>query len=577
MKKIIILIIGLITIAFASSYLSIEVQAATTYNVTFQSMFDDANPGTADSLGAQAYATTINLETNVNGAVSPSGDYVFAFFVLNGVVRNDLPINHSFVINGTLDIIAVYSKAGENAVLFMDSNAKLIGVDYVPDNGNADDSTLTLPDKPGFVVSASAKWSGSTNNITDDTVLILQYDKSTAATFYLTVTDGTGAGTYGYNDVVTVTPNASGTAFSHWEDDMGIILSTESLYKFTMLEDKTVIAKFNETPITDVPRILLSEDLELRAEYRSYISQFYLPSGYSLVEYGMLTLTEDKPIDSVDTSSVYFYRGFKYYAQTNEFVMSIPTGSHYSIRAYLVVKDSEGVIHRYYSERNQQYNLLGPVNLRTAYDFTILSKAGISTTGSTLITGDIGVSPIARTALTGFSEVMDGSGEFSTSIYVAGSLYAADYSGATPSMLTTAISDMETAYTDAMSRTQDSDKLNLYSGDISNQTLVPGVYEWTTTLSINGNVTLEGSPTDTWIFQVIGDLTQGANTTIYLSGGAVAENIVWVVSGRVDIGSNSHFEGTILCATVVNLLSGASFNGRILSHTAVTLNGNKIN
>ena len=43
-----------------------------------------------------------------------------------------------------------------------------------------------------------------------------------------------------------------------------------------------------------------------------------------------------------------------------------------------------------------------PVNLLVAGRFVILSKAGISTTGVTSIVGDIGVSPISATAITGF-------------------------------------------------------------------------------------------------------------------------------------------------------------------------------
>lgn len=575
MKKLLVVLIGFIFVFIGLSHWTPEVHASTLYDVTFRSTFDDANPGSAESLGAQAYGTTINLEINVNGATSPTGTYVFAFFVVNGVVRNDLPIDHTFVVVGTLNVIAVYSKDGENAVLFMDSNAKLIAVDYVLDNLNADDSGLPLPDKPGYVVSSTAKWSASTDNIVDDGVLVLQYDKSSSATFTLTVTDGTGSGTYNYNDVVTVTANTGATAFSHWEDDTGIVLSTESSYQFTVLEEKTVIAKFSATPLAEAPRILLSEDLALRAEYRSYLAQFYLPAGYTLLEYGMLTLTEDKPIDSVDTANVIFNQGFKYYAETDEFIMSIATGAHYSVRAYLVVKDSGGTIHRYYSERNERYVHQGPVNLRSAYDFTILSKTAISTTGTTDIVGDIGLSPAAASYITGFGLIMDSTNEFSTSSLVTGKIYASDYTAPTPSMLTTAVSDMETAYTDAMGRAPD--YTNLHAGDVSGQTLAPGVYYWSTSLLMNDDVTLDGSSTDTWIFQITGDITQAAGVSIILSGGAVAENIVWVVAGEVNIGTNAHFEGTILCMTAVHLNTNATLNGRILAQTATTLDGNDIN
>ncbi|MDO8727804.1 MAG: ice-binding family protein, partial [Candidatus Methanoperedens sp.] len=90
-----------------------------------------------------------------------------------------------------------------------------------------------------------------------------------------------------------------------------------------------------------------------------------------------------------------------------------------------------------------------PVNLGTAGNFVILAKSGISTTGTTSITGDIGVSPIDSSAITGFGLIMDSSNKFSTSSLVTGKVYAADYTTPTPATMTAAISDMETAYTDA--------------------------------------------------------------------------------------------------------------------------------
>ena len=67
-------------------------------------------------------------------------------------------------------------------------------------------------------------------------------------------------------------------------------------------------------------------------------------------------------------------------------------------------------------------------------------------------TGNIGVSPISSTALTGFSLTLDLTGIFSTSTQVTGKLFAASYISPTPSQLTTAISEMQTVFTDATGR-----------------------------------------------------------------------------------------------------------------------------
>src|ERR1700693_2682724 len=94
-----------------------------------------------------------------------------------------------------------------------------------------------------------------------------------------------------------------------------------------------------------------------------------------------------------------------------------------------------------------------PVNLRTAGNFAILTETGITTTGTTTVVGDMGVSPIAATAMTGFGLIADSTNTFSTSSLVTNKIYAADYAPPTPAKMTTAISDMATAFTDAAGRT----------------------------------------------------------------------------------------------------------------------------
>ena len=90
-----------------------------------------------------------------------------------------------------------------------------------------------------------------------------------------------------------------------------------------------------------------------------------------------------------------------------------------------------------------------PVSLGTAGNFVILAKSGISTVPTSVVTGDIGVSPIESTAITGFSLSLAAASPFATSAMITGKVYAPGYADPTPANLTTAIGDMETAYTDA--------------------------------------------------------------------------------------------------------------------------------
>lgn len=216
-----------------------------------------------------------------------------------------------------------------------------------------------------------------------------------------------------------------------------------------------------------------------------------------------------------------------------------------------------------------------PVNLGTAGNYVILSKSGISTVPTSAITGDIGVSPIAATAITGFSLIHAAGSPFATSAQITGKAYAANYGAPTPANLTTAIGNMQTAYTDAAGRTTP-DFTELGAGQIGGLTLVPGLYKWGTDVLISKDVTLHGSPTNVWIFQIAGKITQANGTKIILTGGALAKNIFWQSVGVVSIGTTAHFEGIIMAKTAITLGTGASINGRLLAQTAVTLNASTV-
>jgi|HubBroStandDraft_6_1064221.scaffolds.fasta_scaffold29070_4 hypothetical protein len=214
------------------------------------------------------------------------------------------------------------------------------------------------------------------------------------------------------------------------------------------------------------------------------------------------------------------------------------------------------------------------VNLGTAGSYAILAESGISSVPSCAITGNLGISPAAASFITGFGLIADSTNVFSTSPQVTGKVYAADYTAPTPSNLTTAVSDMQLAFTDAAGRAPNFTERG--AGNIGGLTLTPGVYRWSTGVLIPTNVTLTGGATDVWIFQIAQDLTMSGATNIVLAGGAASKNVFWQVSGSTDVGTTAHFEGTILTKTAVALRTGASIEGRLLAQTAVTLESNAV-
>ncbi len=213
------------------------------------------------------------------------------------------------------------------------------------------------------------------------------------------------------------------------------------------------------------------------------------------------------------------------------------------------------------------------VNLGTAGNYVLLAKTAISTVPPSAITGDVGISPAAETYITGFN-LTDATG-YATSPQVTGKVYASDMASPTPSNLTTAVSDMETAFTDASGRVTP-DFVELHVGNLGGKTLIPGLYKWGSTVIAPTSFEINGDENSIWIFQIAGDLTVSSDINVILAGGAQAKNIFWQVSGEVNIGTNAHFEGIILSMTAINLNTGASLNGRALAQSAITLDQNTI-
>ena len=209
------------------------------------------------------------------------------------------------------------------------------------------------------------------------------------------------------------------------------------------------------------------------------------------------------------------------------------------------------------------------VNLGVAGNFVILSKSGITNVFKSTVNGDVGTSPITGAAI------------HLTCTEVNGTIYSVNAAGPLPcrvtnaSRLTTAVGNMQSAYTNAAGRTNP-DFMNLGAGNLGGRTLTPGLYKFTSAVVIPTNITISGGPNDVWIFQIAGTLNVSSAVKVTLSGGARAKNIFWQVSGAATLGTTSHFEGIILGKTGINLRTGASIHGRLLAQTAVTLQKNTV-
>lgn len=208
------------------------------------------------------------------------------------------------------------------------------------------------------------------------------------------------------------------------------------------------------------------------------------------------------------------------------------------------------------------------VVLGQAGNYVMLAETGISDVPSSAVTGDI--ANFGTATQIGI-----------TCPEVTGTIYEIDGTGPLCFVQDTAnigiaVTDRGTAVTSANG--QADCVINQSSGILSGLTLTRGTYYFNTGVSIPTDLHLDalGDPNARWIFEMTGTLTQAAGVTIYLDNGALASNVVWTVTGFTQLGSNSHFEGVLMGEDYIQLITGASVHGRLLTHTYIALDQNVV-
>ncbi len=199
-----------------------------------------------------------------------------------------------------------------------------------------------------------------------------------------------------------------------------------------------------------------------------------------------------------------------------------------------------------------------PVSLASAASFAVLAGSTVTNTGSTVVTGDLGVSP--GTAVTGFPP-----GTVTGTIH-AGDAVAAD-----------AEANLTIAYNDAAGRTLCPISV---AGNLGGMTLTPGLYKSTSSLEISsGDLTLDAqlNASAVFIFQMASTFSTTSGRQVILAGGAQASNIFWQVGSSATFGTTSTFIGTVMAYASITMTTGATLDGRALAMTgAVTLDTNTV-
>jgi len=199
----------------------------------------------------------------------------------------------------------------------------------------------------------------------------------------------------------------------------------------------------------------------------------------------------------------------------------------------------------------------GP-SLGRAASFAVLGGSTVTNTGATAITGDLGVSSPGL-SVTGFPP----------GTMARGAQHVGDPAA------NQAQADAQSAYAVLAGKVCNTP---LTGQDLGGKTLAPGVYCFTSSAQLTGQLVLDGrgNSKGVWVFQIASTLTTATNSSVAMRKGARAGNVFWQVGSGATLGTGTAFTGNILAYSSITMNTAANLSGRALARAAVTMDSNNM-
>src|SRR5438270_35996 len=194
----------------------------------------------------------------------------------------------------------------------------------------------------------------------------------------------------------------------------------------------------------------------------------------------------------------------------------------------------------------------------TVGSFGVLGGSTVTNTGSTIVNGNLGVSP--GSSVTGFPP----------GVVVGGTIHSNDATAIQ------AQTELTTAYNTVAGNPC---TVDLTGQNLGGMTLTPGTYCFSSSAQLTGTLTLNalGNPAAQFLFKIGSTLTTAGTSSVVLINGATSCNIFWQVGSSATLGTNTVFAGNVLALTSITLNTGATVSGRTLARNgAVTMDTSNV-
>ena len=195
--------------------------------------------------------------------------------------------------------------------------------------------------------------------------------------------------------------------------------------------------------------------------------------------------------------------------------------------------------------------------LNSADTFAVLANTTVTSTGPTVLNGNLGVTP-------------------GTSITGGPTVNGTTYTGAN-AVVVQAMADANSAYTTLAGETPTT---NMTGQDLGGLTLTNGIFAFNSSAGLTGILILNGlgDTNSQFVFKIGSTFTSATASSVVLTNGASASNVFWQVGSSATLGTSSSLKGNFLANTSITFDTGTTLVGSAIAlNGAVTLDSNTVN